>query len=106
MRASRIRRAIFVTALDAVVLLVLSQLLDGFRLDGFGSALAAAAVVGILNALVWPVLARLALPLNVLTLGLGGLVLNAVLVAFVIDLLPGAELRGIFEAVVITIVLA
>jgi uncharacterized membrane protein YvlD (DUF360 family) len=95
-----------VTALDAAVLLVLAQLLDGFELEGLGTALAAAALVGILNALVWPALARLALPLNVLTLGLGGLVLNAVLVAIVIDLLPGAEVGGVGDAVLITIVLA
>src|SRR4051812_40918044 len=102
MAPPRIRRAIFVTALDAVVLLVLAQLLDRFQLDGPGSALAAAALVGLLNALLWPALARLALPLNVITLGLGGLVLNAVLVAIVIDLLPGAEVGGVAEAVVIT----
>lgn len=106
MRGSRVRRALFVTVLDAAVLLGLSWLLDGFTLDGPGSALLAAALVGILNALVWPALARFSLPLNVLTLGLGGLVLNALLVAFVIDLLPGAEVRGLLGAVVITIVLA
>lgn len=106
MQASRIRRAIFVTVLDAVVLLVLSWILSGFELDGPGSALLAAALVGVLNALVWPALARLALPLNVLTLGLGGLVLNAVLVFLVIDLLPGAEIDGLFGAVVVTILLA
>ncbi len=92
--------------LDAAVLVALAQLLADFELDGFGSALLAAAVVGILNALVWPGLARLALPLNVITLGLGGLVLNAVLVAVVINLLPGAEVDGLLVAVVITIVLA
>src|SRR6185437_16839783 len=102
----RVRRVIFVTALDAVVLLALSLLLASFVLDGLGSALLAAALVGVLNALVWPALARLALPLNVLTLGLGGLVLNALLVAFVIDALPGAEVRGLLAAIVITIVLA
>jgi uncharacterized membrane protein YvlD (DUF360 family) len=106
MRASRVRRAVFVTVLDAAVLLVLSWLLDGFTLDGPGSALLAAALVGVLNALVWPVLARFSLPLNVLTLGFGGLVLNALLVAFVIDLLPGAEVSGLLGAVAITIVLA
>jgi uncharacterized membrane protein YvlD (DUF360 family) len=106
LRASRVRRAIFVTVLDAVVLLVLAWILAGFTLDGPGSALLAAALVGALNALVWPALARLALPLNVLTLGLGGLVLNAVSVAFVIDLLPGAEVSGLLGAVAITIVLA
>jgi uncharacterized membrane protein YvlD (DUF360 family) len=106
MRASRARQAIFVTALDAVVLLLLSWVLAGFVLDGPGSALLAAALVGLLNALVWPVLARLALPLNVLTLGLGGLILNALLVGLVINLLPGAEVGGVVDAVVITIVLA
>src|SRR4029079_11778944 len=106
MSAARRRRAILVTALDAAVLLVLSWLLDGFVLDGPGSALLAAVLVGVLNALVWPALARLSLQLNVITLGIGGLVLNAVLVALVIDLLPGAEVGGVFEAVVITIALA
>ncbi|MBS1843266.1 MAG: phage holin family protein [Actinobacteria bacterium] len=106
MRASRILRAILVTVLDAAVLLVLSEIFSGFVLDGAGSALLAAALVGVLNALVWPVLARFALPLNVLTLGLGGLVLNALLVLFVIDLLPGSELEGVLTAVAITIALA
>ncbi len=106
MAASRIRRAVLVTVLDAVVLVVLAQLLAGFELAGFGNAVVAAALVGVLNALVWPALARLALPLNVVSLGLGGLLLNAVLVGVVIDLLPGAEVGGIGEAVVITIVLA
>jgi uncharacterized membrane protein YvlD (DUF360 family) len=102
----RIRRTIFITVLDALVLLALSELLDSFVLDGFGSALLAAILVGVLNALVWPVLARLALPLNVLTLGLGGLVLNALLVGVVIDLLPGDEIRGIVAPIVVTIVLS
>jgi uncharacterized membrane protein YvlD (DUF360 family) len=106
MQASRVRRAIFVTLLDAAVLLVLSWILSGFVLDGPGAALLAAALVGILNALVWPALARFSLPLNVLTLGLGGLFLNALLVAFVIDLLPGAHIDGLGGAVVVTILLS
>ena len=89
-----------------MVLLALSWLLAGFVLDGLGSALLAAVLVGVLNALVWPALSRLALPLNVLTLGLGGLVLNALLVGLVINLLPGAEVSGIVDPIVITIVLA
>jgi uncharacterized membrane protein YvlD (DUF360 family) len=105
MRASRAARVVFVTVLDAAVLLVLAQLLSGFELEGVWNALLAAALIGVLNALVWPALARLALPLNVITLGLGGLVLNAILVGIVIDLLPGAEVGGVLEAVVITIVL-
>ncbi|HXF30434.1 MAG TPA: phage holin family protein [Solirubrobacterales bacterium] len=102
----RVRRVIFVTVLDALVLLALSWLLDSFELEGPGSALGAAALVGILNALVWPALARLTLPLNVLTLGLGGLILNALLVGLVINLLPGAAIGGLLDPVLITLVLA
>ena len=62
-------------------------------------------MIGLLNALVWPALSRLALPLTVLTLGLAGLVLNGLLVTFAIDLLPNAEIGGVGQGVVVTIVL-
>ncbi|HMI82121.1 MAG TPA: phage holin family protein, partial [Solirubrobacterales bacterium] len=98
-----IRRIVFVLLLDAGILLLLSELLDGFVLDGARSALGAAALIGLLNALVWPVVVRFALPLTVLTLGLGALVLNGLLVTVAIDLLPGAEIEGLFEGIVVTI---
>ena len=65
-------RGLLVLLLDAVALLLLSELLAGFVLDGAAAALGAAAAIGLLNALVWPVLARVALPLTVLTLGARG----------------------------------
>ena len=99
-------RGLLVLVLDALTLLVLSELLSGFVLDGAGAALGAAVAVGLLNALVWPLLARLTLPLTVVTLGLGALVLNGFLVAVAIDLIPGAEIGGIGEGIVVTIVLA
>ncbi len=100
-----LRRLVTVVAVDAVVLLVLASLLDRFTLDGVGAAIGAALLIGVLNALVFPTLARLTLPLNVLTLGLAAIVLNAILVAFAIDLVPGAEIRGLAEAIVVTIAL-
>jgi putative membrane protein len=69
MRVSIVLRAAVVLLVDAAVLLLLSELLAGFTLDGAGAAIATAALVGVLNALVWPLLARFALPLSVLTLG-------------------------------------
>ncbi|HET7509984.1 MAG TPA: phage holin family protein [Solirubrobacterales bacterium] len=101
-----IRRGLFVLLLDAVILLLLSELLSGFVLDGASAALAAAAVIGLLNALVWPVLARLTLPLTVLTLGVAALVLNGLLVTVAIDLIPGAEVRHVLDGIVITIAIA
>jgi uncharacterized membrane protein YvlD (DUF360 family) len=96
-------RALLVLGLDALALLFLSAVLSGFVLDGAGTALGAAALIGLVNALLWPALSRLALPLTVLTLGLGALLLNGVLVAFAIDLLPGGEIGGVFEGVVVAV---
>jgi uncharacterized membrane protein YvlD (DUF360 family) len=101
-----IRRGLFVLLFDAGILLLLSEVLDGFVLDGAATALGAAAIIGLLNAFVWPLLARLTLPLTVLTLGLAALVLNGILVTFALDLLPGAEVAGVPEGIVITVVLA
>jgi uncharacterized membrane protein YvlD (DUF360 family) len=101
-----IRRGALVLLLDAVVLMLLSEAMDGFVLDGAATALGAAALIGLLNALVWPILARFALPLTVMTLGLAALLLNGLLVTVAIDLLPGAHIRGALEGTVITIVIA
>ncbi|HET6830765.1 MAG TPA: phage holin family protein, partial [Solirubrobacterales bacterium] len=100
-----LRRFAVVIAVDAIVLIVFAALLDRFTLDGVGAAIGAALVIGVLNALVFPTLARLTLPLSVVTLGLAAIVLNAILVAFAIDLVPGAEIRGLAEAIVVTIAL-
>jgi len=96
-------RALLVLLLDALLLMLLSELLPGFVLDGPGAALSAAALIGVLNALVWPLLVRVALPLTVLTLGGGALLLNGALVMFAIDVLPGGRIDGLFEGVTVTL---
>ena len=63
-------RILIVWLVAAGTLLLLAWVLPGFSIDDVWSAFAAAALLGLLNALVWPVLVRLALPLTVLTLGL------------------------------------
>jgi uncharacterized membrane protein YvlD (DUF360 family) len=106
MWVSIVVRGAVVLVVDAFVLLLLSALLPGFTLDGPGAAFVTAALVGVLNTLVWPLLARFALPLSVLTLGLGALALNAVLVVLAIDLVPGASLEGFWTGLVITVGMA
>ncbi|HEX3239779.1 MAG TPA: phage holin family protein [Solirubrobacterales bacterium] len=101
-----VRRGALVLLLDAAILLLLSGLLAGFQLDGFGAALLAALGIGVLNALLWPLLARLALPLTVLSLGFAALLLNGLLVTFAIDLVPGAEISGLGDGIVITVAIA
>jgi uncharacterized membrane protein YvlD (DUF360 family) len=99
-------RGLVVLLLDAAILMLLSELLSGFVLEGAAGALSAAALIGLLNAFVWPALVRLTLPLTVLSLGLAGLLLNGLLVAFAIDLLPGGHIDGALEGTVVTLVMA
>jgi uncharacterized membrane protein YvlD (DUF360 family) len=106
MTLSIVVRGAVVLLVDALVLVLLAWLLPGFRLDGPGAAFMTVALVGVLNALVWPVLARFALPLSVLTLGLGALVLNAVLVVFAIEIVPGASVEGFWTGLVVTLGMA
>ncbi|MFP4036968.1 MAG: phage holin family protein, partial [Desulfobacteraceae bacterium] len=56
-----------------------SYVIDGIEVSGFFSALAAAAILGILNAFFRPILIILTLPINILSLGLFTFVINAVL---------------------------
>jgi uncharacterized membrane protein YvlD (DUF360 family) len=76
-------RFLLIWVIASLTLLLVDWLLPGFNIDGTAAALAAAALLGLLNSLVWPVLVRLVLPLTVITLGLAPLVLNAVMVAVV-----------------------
>ncbi|HET7416814.1 MAG TPA: phage holin family protein [Solirubrobacterales bacterium] len=104
MSLGTVRRAVLVLLLDALILLLLSEVLDGFVLAGPATALGAAAAIGLLNAFVWPLLARLALPLTVMTLGLAALVLNGILAMVAIDLLPRGEVATVLDGIVITLV--
>ena len=101
-------RIVVVWLLTAAAIALLSKLLEGFRVETGAEALLAAALIGLVNAFVWPALIRLALPFTVLTLGLGVLVLNGAVVLFVSEVEPGVHVRdlaaGIAVAVGITLV--
>jgi uncharacterized membrane protein YvlD (DUF360 family) len=99
-------RGLLVLLLDTLTLLLLAQVLPGFVLDDAAAALGSAALIGLLNALIWPTLARFALPLTVLTLGIAALVLNGLLVTFAIEIVPGAHIDGVLEGIVVTIAMA
>jgi uncharacterized membrane protein YvlD (DUF360 family) len=99
-------RGLLVLALDAIALLLLAAILPGFDVNGLRGAIVTAAIVGVLNALVWPTLSRLALPLSVVTLGLAGIALNGALVAFAAAASPGATINDWFSGIVVAVGLA
>jgi uncharacterized membrane protein YvlD (DUF360 family) len=62
---------------EAVVLVLLAAILPGVETLSFDAALLVAVVMALINAILWPLVIRLALPLAVLTFGLGSLLLSA-----------------------------
>ena len=79
--------------------LAASWLLDGIRVSGFSPAILAAALLGIFNAVLRPLLILLTLPLTILTLGLFTFVINALLLLLVSAIIPGFDVLGFWTAV-------
>jgi len=91
--------------LTAAILLA-AYLLDGIRMAGFFSALCAAALLGIFNAVLRPIAILLTLPFNVMTLGLFTFVINAVLLKMVSGLIRGFDVTGFWPAVFGSVVIS
>ncbi len=95
----RLPRLLIVWLLNAVALMIVAYLIRGVEVVNFVSALFAAAVLGVVNTLIRPVLAILTLPITVLTLGFFYLLLNGFLFWMVGKLLGGFEVTGFWSAV-------
>ena len=75
---------------SAVAVLVTGRLLSGVTISGFGTAVAVAVVLGVVNAVLGRILLVLTLPLNVLTLGLFTFVIIGGLVMLTASIVPGS----------------
>ncbi|HEY9767815.1 MAG TPA: phage holin family protein [Coleofasciculaceae cyanobacterium] len=89
----------------AVSLIVTAFIVPGFAIVSFSSAIIGAAVLGLVNAVVKPILILFTLPLTILTLGLFLLVVNAIALGLVSYLTPGLTIAGFFPAMFGSIVL-
>ena len=85
--------------INAAALLLLPYVFRWVHVDTIGSALIAALVLGLVNALVRPVLLLLTLPVTVLTLGLFIFVLNGLLFWGVGSFVPGFRVAGFWAGV-------
>lgn len=92
--------------ISAFAILVAAYILPGVTVSSFTSALVAAVVLGIINAVIKPILVILTLPINVLTLGLFTFVINALLIILVANLVPGFKVAGFWWALLFSIVLS
>ena len=76
-----------------------AYLLDGIHVSGFFSAVFAAAVLGIFNAVLRPVALLLTLPINILSLGLFTFIINALMLKMASGIIPGFGVYGFWTAV-------
>lgn len=82
----------------ALAMMFVGWVVPGITISNFVTALIAAAVVALVNVFIKPVLVFLTLPINILTLGIFILVINALLFMFVAYLVPGVEVNGFWSA--------
>lgn len=92
--------------ITAVVAFLLTRVLSGIHFDSFVSAIIFAAVLGILNLIVSPILKLIGLPLTIVTLGLFSLVINAVIILIADELIGGMAVDGFLWAFVFSIALS
>jgi len=85
-------------ALTALALLIVSHFIPGVIIDGLYPAIIAACILGILNAIVRPILIIFTLPITILTLGLFIFVINASLFYFTASFMEGFSVTGFFPA--------
>lgn len=83
-----------------------SYLVPGVRVEGYGPAIKAAILLGVLNLIIKPVLIVLTLPINLLTLGLFTFILNAFILWFVGYVISGFLVAGFFPALLGAIVIS
>ncbi|MEZ4600648.1 MAG: phage holin family protein [Syntrophotaleaceae bacterium] len=89
-----------------VAIMAAAYVLKGIEVPGFFSAFFAAAILGILNALLRPILLFITLPLNILTLGLFTFVINALILMMASGVIKGLEVHGFWWAVLGSLIIS
>ena len=92
--------------LFALSILLIGWLLPGISISGFLAALILVVVIALINAFLRPLINFLTLPINFLTLGLFGLVINALLFMLAGFVVPGVEISNFWWALLASIILS
>jgi putative membrane protein len=94
--------------LSGVALLIVAKILPGIQVDGFGAALIAALVVGLVGATVGLILKVALLPFILLTLGIVYFLINGLMLKLASEFVPGFRVNGcmtaVFGSILLTIV--
>ncbi|NIN65881.1 MAG: hypothetical protein GTO63_14545 [Anaerolineae bacterium] len=98
-----IARLLVIWGIAVAMLLLMAWLLPGVSVDSLLTAVIAVAAIGLVNALLWPVLSYLVLPFAVFAFGLPSLVLNAVLIQLASALVEGLDVARQRDAILLTL---
>jgi putative membrane protein len=94
--------------LSALSLMIVAHLIRGFDISGFGAALIAAIVIGLVNATVGLFLKVVTFPLTLISLGVFWFVINALMLKLASAFVPGFSIEGfvpaLFGAIVLSVV--
>lgn len=91
---------------NAIVIIVAAYLLPGVHVATFVAALWAALVLGVINAILKPILVLLTLPINILTLGLFTFVINALLVLLATHIVSGFRVDSFWWALLFSLIVS
>ncbi|MEA9355140.1 phage holin family protein [Bacteriovorax sp. PP10] len=91
---------LLVWILSALALLITSKLVKGFEIKDFKAALIASLVIGLLNAVLRPILLFLTLPINILTLGLFTFVVNAIVLRLAAGMMSSFKIADWMTAII------
>ena len=92
--------------ITAVLLVLVAKIVTGIEVSDWGAAIFAAIVLGVVNAVIKPILIILTIPITILTLGLFLFVINALMLWLVSGLVRGVKIAGFGYALVGSIVLS
>jgi len=90
-------RILLVWLVNTVALIAVAYLMPSITVSSFGAALVAALILGLVNAIIRPVLILLTLPVTVVTLGLFIFVLNGLLFWLVGSFVDGFVVQGFWS---------
>ena len=91
--------------LSALAILIVANYLPDVKVANFQTALIVALALGIVNAVIKPVIVILTLPINIITFGLFTFVINALLILLVANIVPGFTVVGFVPALIAAIAL-
>ena len=98
--------AIFSLLITALAVVLTAYILPSVTIKNYGHAIIVALLIGLVNAVIRPILVFLTFPITIITLGLFLLVINALMIILVSRIVPSFKVNGFIAALLFSIILS